>query len=131
MRLLLDTHAFLWANQAPERLGPWRSVVADEANELLLSAASSWELAIKVALGRLDLPEPVVTFVPSRMATLGVTALPIEHRHALAVSNLAPHHRDPFDRLLIAQSTLLGVPILTADNAFDPYDVETYKIAPA
>lgn len=129
MRLLLDTHVFLWANQAPDRLGPWRDVVADQANELLLSAASSWELAIKTASGRLRLPEPVEVYVPSRMAAVGLAGVAVEHQHALAVSTLPMHHRDPFDRLLIAQAMLLGVPILTADAAFDAYDVEVLKIA--
>ncbi len=128
MRLLLDTHAFVWANAEPDRLGPWRSTVEDMANELLLSAASSWELATKTAIGRLKLPEPVASYVPSRMATLGITALPVEHRDALAVASLPMHHRDPFDRILIAQAQLLGVPILTADAAFEAYDVEVLRL---
>ncbi len=129
MRILLDTHAFLWANQAPDRLGPWHDAVADPSNELLLSAASSWELAIKTSTGRLQLPAAVEVYVPARMAAIGITGLPVEHRHALAVARLPTHHRDPFDRLLIAQAALLGVPILTADPAFDAYDVEILAIA--
>lgn len=128
MRLLLDTHVFLWANQNPGRLGRWHDVVADPANELLLSAASSWELAIKTATGRLHLPDPVEVYVPARMGDLGITGLAVEHSHALAVSALPMHHRDPFDRLLIAQAARLGVPILTADAAFDAYDVEVLAI---
>jgi PIN domain nuclease of toxin-antitoxin system len=128
MRVLLDTHAFLWANAEPDRLGSWREVVEDLANELLLSAASSWELATKAAIGRLHLPEPVASYVPSRMATLGITGVSVEHRHALAVAALPMHHRDPFDRILIAQAQLLGVPILTADAAFDGYDVEVLRV---
>lgn len=128
MRVLLDTHAFLWANAAPDRLGPWRSMIEDLANELLLSAASSWELATKAAIGRLQLPEPVASYVPSRMAALGITALSVEHRHALAVASLPMHHRDPFDRILIVQAQLLGVPILTSDASFAAYDVELLRL---
>ena len=128
MRVLLDTHAFLWANAEPDRLGTWRAMVEDVTNELLLSAASSWELATKAAIGRLELPEPVASYVPSRMAALGVTAVSIEHRHALGVAALPMHHRDPFDRILIAQAQLLDVPILTADAAFDAYDVEVLRL---
>jgi PIN domain nuclease of toxin-antitoxin system len=128
MRVLLDTHAFLWANAEPDRLGSRRSMVEDVENDLLLSAASSWELATKVAIGRLELPEPVASYVPSRMAALGVTALSVEHHHALAVASLPMHHRDPFDRILIAQAQLLDVPIVTADPAFEAYDVEVLRL---
>lgn len=128
MRVLLDTHAFLWANSDPERLGPWRSMVEDVDNELLLSAASSWELATKAAIGRLRLPEPVASYVPGRMSVLGITAIAVEHRHALGVAALPMHHRDPFDRILIAQAALLRVPILTADAAFERYEVEVLRL---
>ena len=127
MRLLLDTHIFLWANQSPDRLGPWREVVADAGNELLFSAASSWELAIKVAIGRLELPEPVEVYVPSRIAAIGATGVAVEHRHALGVAGLPMHHRDPFDRLLVAQAAYLGVPILTADPVFEAYPIEVLR----
>lgn len=131
MRLLLDTHVFLWLNQAPDRLGAHYDVVADAATELLLSPASSWELAIKTALGRLSLPDPVELYVPSRMAAAGVASVPIEHHHALLVARLPMHHRDPFDRLLVAQATVLGVPILTADPALEVYDVEVLRVTGA
>ena len=109
---------------APERLGNLRSTVGNAANELLLSAASSWEIAIKQSKGRLDLPEPARDFVPSMIRTTAVTAIAVEHAHALAVASLPHHHHDPFDRLLIAQARLLGVPIATADRALKAYDVE-------
>lgn len=129
MRALLDTQAFLWANQDPDRLGRQREVVADASTVLLLSAVVSWEIAIKTALGRLELPEPPEVWVPSRIAALGLTSLAVEHEHALAVTGLRPHHRDPFDRLLVAQATILGAPVITADPVFERYGVEVLAVA--
>jgi PIN domain nuclease of toxin-antitoxin system len=127
--VLLDTHVFLWANADPDRLGEHRELVADGRTELLWSAASTWEIAIKAGLGRLELPEPVERYVPDRMRRLGVTGLAIDHRHAAAVAELPPVHRDPFDRLLVAQAQALGVPILTADETIARYDVEVLAIS--
>lgn len=125
MRILLDTHVWLWLQATPERLPePSLELVHDPENEILLSAASSWEIAIKYALGRLPLPEPPAEYVPSRVAASGTSPLPIEHRHALHVASLPRHHRDPFDRLLVAQASLEGLPLLTADPAFRPYNIE-------
>ncbi|MEX0863356.1 MAG: type II toxin-antitoxin system VapC family toxin [Acidimicrobiia bacterium] len=124
MRVLLDTHVWLWMLTEPERLGESLRVVEDSHNQLLLSAVSSWEIAVKYGLGRLDLPSPPQVYVPERIRTSGVTPLPIEHSHTLAVAPLPHHHRDPFDRLLIAQSKIEDVPILTADAAFTAYQVE-------
>ena len=128
MRILLDTHVFLWLHTEPERLGEHLPVVEDQRNELLLSAASSWEIAIKHGLGRLPLPEPPQRYVPSRLRAIGARALPIEHTHALAVAALEPLHRDPFDRLLVAQAGLLDVPILTADPLLARYPVQALLI---
>jgi PIN domain nuclease of toxin-antitoxin system len=125
VRLLLDTHVFLWLHTEPERLGEHLALVEDPRNQLLVSAASSWEIAIKHALGRLPLPEPPQRYVPERLRAIGAQALPIEHTHALAVAALAPLHRDPFDRLLVAQAGVLDVPILTADPAVAQYPVRT------
>lgn len=94
---------------------------------MLFSAASSWEIAIKYAVGRLPLPKPPEEYVPDRMRTSGVTSLPVEHSHALGVAALPLHHNDPFDRLLIAQAQAESVPILTADRQFDSYDVEVLR----
>lgn len=121
MRLLLDTHVFLWLQTEPERLGGWLPVASDPSTELLLSAASSWELTIKCSLGKLALPEPVTTYVPARARTSVIRLVPIEHAHALAVADLPPLHRDPFDRLLIAQAALLEARLLTADAAVLQY----------
>jgi PIN domain nuclease of toxin-antitoxin system len=128
VRVLLDTHVFLWLHTEPERLGEQLPVVEDERNELLLSAASSWEIAIKHGLGRLPLPEPPQRYVPARLRAIGARALPVEHTHALAVAALEPLHRDPFDRLLVAQAGLLDVPILTADPLLARYPVQALLI---
>jgi PIN domain nuclease of toxin-antitoxin system len=125
VKLLLDTHIFLWLQTDPERLGDQLRVVEDERTELLLSAVSSWEIAIKYGLGRLPLPEPPERYVPSRMRAIAAEALAVEHPHALAVATLPNLHRDPFDRLLIAQASLLGLTILTADRAVAQYPVPT------
>src|SRR5688572_4588546 len=101
MRILLDTQCWLWMALSPERFSPRaRALVEARENTLYLSAASAWEIAIKHALGKLRLPEPPVSYVPARVAALGVQALSIEHQHALHVATLPTHHRDPFDRLL-------------------------------
>jgi PIN domain nuclease of toxin-antitoxin system len=125
LRILLDTHAWLWLQASPERL-PKRSLelVSDPENDVYLSAASSWEIAIKYALGKLPLPGPPGEYVPSRIASSGTATLPVEHRHALHVAGLPHHHRDPFDRLLVAQAHLEGLVLLTSDPAFDPYGIE-------
>jgi PIN domain nuclease of toxin-antitoxin system len=125
VRVLLDTQVWLWMQADPDRLSEAaRRIVEPAENELLLSAASSWEIAIKFGLGRLPLPEPPDRYVPDRIRRSGVTPLVVEHAHALSVASLPDHHRDPFDRLLVAQARLEGVPILTADPAFAPYQVE-------
>lgn len=125
MNLLLDTHIFLWLQTDPERLGEHLPIVADERNKLLLSAASSWEIAVKYQLGKLPLPEAPERYVPGRMRAIGAEALAIEHPHALAVARLPPLHRDPFDRLLVAQAELLGLTIVTADSAIAEYPIAT------
>ncbi|MDQ3537490.1 MAG: type II toxin-antitoxin system VapC family toxin [Actinomycetota bacterium] len=124
MRVLLDTHVWLWLQASPQRLdAKARELVQDTRNELLLSAASAWEIAIKYALGRLALPEPPPSYVPDRMASSGVGGLAVEAGHALHVATLPALHRDPFDRLLVAQSQLESIPIMTADSAIARYDV--------
>jgi PIN domain nuclease of toxin-antitoxin system len=125
VKLLLDTHIFLWLQTTPERVGGHLPLVEDPRTELFLSAASSWEIAIKHGLGRLTLPEPPERYVPDRMRAIEARSVAIEHSHALAVSSLPPLHRDPFDRLLVAQAGVLGVPILTADPAVAQYSAET------
>lgn len=128
MRLLLDTHVFLWLQTEPERIGDHLTLVEDRTTTLLLSAASSWEIAIKYGIGRLPLPEPPERYVPTRMRAIGAEALPIEHAHALAVAALPALHRDPFDRLLIAQAGAAGATILTADPGVAQYPAETLLV---
>jgi PIN domain nuclease of toxin-antitoxin system len=125
MKILLDTHCWLWWTTAPEKLRePALAQIADAENTILLSAASSWEIAIKYALGKLPLPEAPEIFVPKRMARDAVHALPIEHAHALRVASLPLHHADPFDRLLVAQAQVEGIPLMTVDRQFEAYNVE-------
>jgi PIN domain nuclease of toxin-antitoxin system len=124
VRILLDTHVWLWWLSEPENLPPRiRGAIEEGSNEILISVASSWEIAIKYALGKLPLPESPETFVPSRLQREEFRTLHIEHRHALAVASLPPHHRDPFDRLLIAQGQAESIPIATVDSIFQQYDV--------
>jgi PIN domain nuclease of toxin-antitoxin system len=104
-----------------------RALLQDRENELFLSAASSWEIAIKYALGKLPLPVPPLEYVPSRMETSGTSPLPVHHSHALHAGDLPRHHADPFDRLLIAQAQLENLVILTVDDQFAAYEVEQIK----
>ncbi len=128
MRFLLDTQVFLWMQVAPERLRHQvRHTIEDANNSVLLSAASSWEISIKYGLGKLALPQPPSEYVPDRMETSGVSALPVQHSHALRVASLPMHHRDPFDRLLVAQSHVEGLALITADPIFGRYDVEVLE----
>jgi PIN domain nuclease of toxin-antitoxin system len=125
MRLLVDTHTWLWMLASPDRLPDRaRGVLGDQRTEVLLSAASSWEIAIKYKLGKLPLPEAPLTYVPSRMAASGCTGLAVEHAHVLRAGQLPLHHRDPFDRVLIAQAQILGTPVVSCDPAFAAYEVE-------
>ena len=126
MKVLVDTQAWLWMLATPERLSrSARRTVGRADNELYVSAASAWEIAIKWGLGKLTLPADPAEYVPSRMAQSGVIPLPIKHAHAVQVARLPAHHRDPFDRLLIAQAQLEELTILTSDPMFDAYDVAT------
>lgn len=125
MRVLLDTQCWLWMHAEPERLSESAlGVIQDPANQLFLSAASAWEISIKYALGKLQLPEPPAVYVPSRMARVDTVELPISLDHALRVAALPTHHRDPFDRLLVAQCQADGARLMTADPQFRAYDLD-------
>lgn len=125
MRVLLDTQVWLWMLASPERLSKKsRALVVSVENELILSAVSAWEIAIKYGLGRLQLPEPPADYISRLMTRTGVTPLTIQHRHALHVATLPDHHRDPFDRLLIAQALLEELPVLSSARIFRRYGVE-------
>lgn len=125
MRVLFDTNAFLAFHSEPERLGVHLAVAEDPTTERLVSAVVGWEIAIKHGLGRLQLPAPPGEWVVDMVEVGAMTVVPIELRHALAVGDLPPHHRDPFDRLLIATARDLRIPILTSDRAIGLYDVDT------
>jgi PIN domain nuclease of toxin-antitoxin system len=123
-RFLIDTHVWLWMQSDLARLRPETLALAENAeNELLLSAASAWEIALKYRLGELPLPDKPSTYVPDRMRRSGTTPLPIEPAHALRTSALPDLHRDPFDRLLVAQAQILDIPIVTVDAQLSAYDV--------
>lgn len=128
MSLLLDTNALLWVLINSLRLGEQaRAAIRDPNNLVLVSAISAWEIAVKVAQGKLHAPPNVGTWLSNDMAHRGFVALPVEIRHAAAVEHLALHHRDPFDRLLIAQATVDGLTIITADRQFEAYDVRVIR----
>ena len=127
MRILLDTQVFLWIHVSPARMSETaRGAVQDGSNRVLLSAVSSWEIAIKYALGKLPLPDLPARYIPDRIRTSRLTPLPIEHAQALRVGELPLHHRDPFDRLLVAQALDLKVPIMTSDPVFAAYGIEVF-----
>lgn len=126
MKALLDTHTFLWWNMDDSQLSPAvRDFIVDGRNELYFSAACAWEIAIKTGRGKLVLPEPPEKYVAARLALHHIQALPVQLSHALRVYELPELHRDTFDRLLVVQSQMEGLPILTADENIRRYDVET------
>jgi PIN domain nuclease of toxin-antitoxin system len=131
VRLLLDTHIFLWLNTEPERVGAWLTVIERNDTELFVSAASSWEMTIKWKLGKLALPEPPAGYLPSRISRLRALGLAITHAHVIEVGALPDHHRDPFDRLLIAQSRVEDLKLLTADPTIAAYDADVALIKQA
>jgi PIN domain nuclease of toxin-antitoxin system len=125
MRLLLDTQVFLWMFLDREKIGAkmWASL-RDTGNELFLSAASAWEIAIKVKIGKMKLPTDPALYVPRRARESNILSLPITQEHALAVAELPMEHTDPFDRILIVQAQLESLTILTGDRSFKRYDVK-------
>lgn len=124
MTVLLDTHTFLWFCQDDPALSATaKAVIEDPANRKRVSVASCWETSIKVGLGKLTLGEPAATYFPNALARTGFELLEISLIHATAVETLPPHHKDPFDRLLISQAQIEGIPIVSADVVFDGYGV--------
>ncbi len=125
MKYLLDTMVWLWSVGPTEKIGnAGLEILRNGREEIYLSAASSWEIAIKAKLGKFQLPEAPGPYVRSRMAAQRVLALAVTQNHSLAVYDLPLHHNDPFDRLIIAQALDEGMVILTADRAFRKYPVE-------
>jgi PIN domain nuclease of toxin-antitoxin system len=126
VRILLDTHCWLWWHLEPERMSRGAlELVADPYHQIAFSVASSWEIVVKYALGKLRLPEPPESYIPSRLEAQGLRILPIEQVHALGVASLPSLHADPFDRVLIAQAQVEKLKLLTADPRILAYDVET------
>lgn len=123
MKLLLDTHAFLWFLAGSEQLSDAaREAMADRHNELLLSTASLWEMAIKHSLGKLTLTQPFDELIPEQLRLLGIQTCSIELRHLSRLIALPMHHRDPFDRLIIAQGLSDNLTVVTRDHHFDAYE---------
>ena len=124
MKLLLDTHTFLWLVEgSPNLSAAAQAALADPAHDLYLSVASVWELAIKTGSKKLTLSDPLDVFVGKWTVTYQTTLLPVDTQHALAVVGLPDHHRDPFDRMLIAQAQVEGMTLVSADAKFAPYPV--------
>jgi PIN domain nuclease of toxin-antitoxin system len=126
MRVLLDTCTFLWlVGGSPHLSKTARQVFADPGNDVYLSAASVWEIVVKHGLGRLPLPAPPEEFVPAHRVALGVEPLLVGEEAALHLSRLPNAHRDPFDRMLVAQALVGGLTLLTPDAAFRQYPAKT------
>lgn len=126
MRLLLDTCTFLWLAGGSDEVSPRaREAFVDPANDVFLSAASAWEIALKHQLGRLPLPEPPAMFVPAQRSAHGIEPLPIDEEASLHVAKLPGLHRDPVDRLLVAQAMVAGLVLVTPDEAVRQYPVRT------
>jgi len=126
MKVLMDTHTFLWWNSDDPLLSvSAKEVIADGQNEVYLSAASVWEIVIKSAKGRLILPELPAIYISRRMSLYRFRSLPVQISHAAHIYELPPYHNDPFDRMLIAQSRLESMPLMTRDEDILRYDLET------
>lgn len=122
MRLLLDTHVFLWwVDDAPELSPRAREAILDPENQCYLSVASCWELAIKISLGKIELRSPLERFIPEQLAVNSFSLLPIDFRHVARVDVLPFHHSDPFDRLLVVQALTEKLVLVTADRQLTRY----------
>ena len=124
MRLLADTHAVYWYAAAdPQLSSTARTRIEDPANEILLSPASYWEMAIKVSLGKWVLHRPYEEFIDVCLNQYGFVILPVEPKHTAALTTLPFHHRDPFDRLIVAQAIVEAIPVISADTQLDAYGI--------
>ena len=124
--ILLDTHVWLWLNGAVKKIPPeLLKLLSPRDQSVYLSAASVWEIGIKYSLGKLVLPDPPEIFIPACLEENGINALPVRHDHAIRAASLPRHHRDPFDRMLVAQAQLETLKLVTTDSWISSYDVET------
>lgn len=124
MRLLIDSHALIWyVDQHRQLSSASHAAMSDPSNELLLSAGSIWEIAIKIGLGKLVLNQPYLAWMSQAFSELDITVLPITVEYADAQASLPRHHTDPFDRLIVAQALVERVPIVSADASIDAYGV--------
>jgi PIN domain nuclease of toxin-antitoxin system len=127
VRYLLDTGVWLWTLDSVDRLNKKAvELLADGTQDLYFSAASSWEISIKMKIGKLKLPGSPATYAPKRLSAQSIQSLAISQKHALAVYDLPMHHADPFDRLLVAQARTEGMVLLTADAIFREYKVDLF-----
>jgi len=127
VKLLLDTHSFLWFIMGSPKLGEKaRALIEDAGNEKLLSVGSLWEIAIKISLGKLKTAEPFDVLIPRQIETNGIQVLEIDIPHLAALLTLPFHHRDPFDRLLAAQCSAEKLPIVSIDPLFDAYAIQRF-----
>jgi len=125
MRLLLDTHAFLWFVEGSARLSETaKDHIEDDRHDLFLSIASLWEMAVKISLGKLDVPRPFAEFMQSHLALSSIGLFEVSPHHAYAIADLPFHHRDPFDRLLAVQCLSDGFTLVSADGVFEEYGVQ-------
>jgi len=124
MRALLDTSSFLWYISGSDKLSsPAKNFISDLNNQIILSSVSLWEIAIKISLGKLELLQPFNQIIPHQLEENDISILPIELRHLDALINMPFHHRDPFDRLIIAQSIVEEIAIISPDQNFFKYPV--------
>ncbi len=125
MRLLLDTHVFIWLNENPGQI-PQQiiTLLSDSDNDLFFSLVSVWEMQIKIQLGKLQLQDPLPEILMTQQAANNLQILPIHLDHIWALEGLPNHHRDPFDRLLIAQALATQLPIISADSIFNRYPIQ-------
>lgn len=125
MKFITDTHAFLWfIADSPQLSAKSKALLEASESERLLSVVSIWEIAIKASLGKLSFQKPLEQFLPEQIRLNGFQILDISMEHALYVANLQFFHRDPFDRLIVAQALVEGLPILSSDSTFDAYEIQ-------
>ena len=126
MKVLIDTHIFLWFYLEPQRIKQKARKFLEDTltNEIFVSHVSAWEISIKYGIGKLKIPDVPEIWVPDRIRRAGFLHLPIEIQHMLRVHNLPPHHRDPFDRLLISQANVENLTLITEDPNFAKYQVK-------